>query len=151
MSELPLNTGACEWVSGTLRRPLDAVEQELVTILCAGLSTGPWNISRNWRCLRSWGNGARMSVRDGLSTTDRDELSRLVFAAHDRSCRITINPAGSGMLEVQCWRRTRQADPCLGHPTLEHAVECWRAHTNALARLAQSGQDRAGSDTRQPE
>ena len=151
MAELPLNTGACEWVGRVLNRELGAVEQELVTILCAGLSTGPWNISRNWRCLRSWGGGARMSVRDSLSTTDFDELSRLVFAAHDRSCRITINPAGSGMLEVQCWRRDRSADPALGHPTLEHAVECWRAHTDALTHLAQDGQNRAGSDTRKPE
>lgn len=140
MAELPLNVGACGWVGRTVRRELSDAEKELVTILCAGLRVGPWNVSGDWRLLRPYGNGARMAVREGLSTADFDELTRLVFAAHDRSCRITINPrAGPRMIEVCCWKRTRDADISLGHPTLEQAVKVWRERTDALVALPDVG------------
>ena len=136
-NELPLNTGACQWVASASGRELTDIERELVTILCGALNTGPWNVHRNWSIMKTdRGGSARMSVPlSDLCTFDAAGLSRLVFAAHDRCCRVALKTSGPGLVCVMVSKRERIADTYHRHPTLEDAVEGWRLYT--LARPKQ--------------
>jgi len=123
---LPLNTGACEWVCGAVGRPLDPAEQELVTVLCAGLSTGPWNIHRTWKIMRCHpGYYASMTVTRDLSTFDGDALLRLVFSACDRGLRLSVGASGPHGCRVSVWPKFATSDRRVV-PSLESAVESWR-------------------------
>lgn len=123
---LPLNTGACEWVTNAVGRPLDPAEQELVTVLCAGLSTGPWNIHQTWKIMRCHpAYYASMTVIQDLSTFDGDALQRLVFAACDRSLRLSVEASGPRGCRVSIWPKFADANR-RGVPSLESAVESWR-------------------------
>ncbi len=127
---LALNEGACQWVSQTLKRDLTDSEKELVTILCASLGTGPWNIHRSWSVLRPCGYGAKMSVYHNLATYDSDALTRLVFAAHDRCCRVSIVPCNPARLTIQVHPRKRDGDGLSDrHPTIADAEAKYRRTT----------------------
>lgn len=129
MSGLALNTEACGWVARNIKRSLRPIEQELVTILCAGLRTGPHNIHRSWSILRPCGYGAQMSVYHNLATYDSNALTRLVFAAHDRCCRVSIVPCNPRRLTIQVHPRKRDGVGLSDrHPTIESALSAWRLH-----------------------
>lgn len=61
------------------------------------------------------------------ATFDFPELTRLVFLAHDRCLRVEVTPARNGKLKIAIWRREREGAQSRRHPTLEKAVEAWRA------------------------
>ena len=116
-----------EWVADALGRPLTTPERELVAIVCRGLQTGPWNIHRDWKIMRSGNHFASINIRRDLATWDQNHLTRLVFAAHDRCCRLEINPSGPGRLEIAVSvGRTRDGSIMTGHPTIEQALASWR-------------------------
>lgn len=76
---------------------------------------------------------ARMvEIRYGgtLSTFDFDELTRLVFLAHDLCIRVEISPRANRYFTMRFHPRKRGAagDASMfeRHPTLEQAVEAWR-------------------------
>lgn len=116
------------WVARSVGRDLTCVEQELVTIVCAALRTGPWNIHPDWSIMRGdGGGGASMHIKQHLSTFDADYLTRLVFAAHDRCCRVEVHPSGPRGLRVTVHLRAARSEELhRRHPTLEHAVTAWR-------------------------
>lgn len=63
----------------------------------------------------------------GLSTFDYDELTRMVFLAHDRCVRLAIVPSGPKRVRIQITKRSRgRSHIAADHPTLEEAVEKWR-------------------------
>lgn len=134
-TELPLNTGACEWVLNRKRPGRDSlseVEQEMITVLCAAFGTGPWNIHADWSIMRLVGFGVRMSVRSSLlNTFDTDGLTRLVFAAHDRCCRLEVDAGGPHRVTIKLWKRAREGSRARRHPTLEAAVDDWKLYTLA--------------------
>ena len=68
-------------------------------------------------------------IDDGTNwaTFDFNELTRLVFLAHDRCLRVEVTPARNGKLKIAIWRREREGAQSRRHPTLEKAVEAWRA------------------------
>ena len=61
------------------------------------------------------------------ATFDFNDLTRLVFLAHDRCLRASVTPARNGKLKIAIWRREREGAHSRRHPTLEKAVEAWRA------------------------
>lgn len=62
-----------------------------------------------------------------LSTFDFDQLTSLVFLAHDRCIRVSISPCnGTHMRLIFNPRAGRDGDHSIRHPTLEHAVDQWR-------------------------
>ena len=129
MSVLPLNTGAVEWVEAARGTgPLNRAEQELVTVLCAAFATGPWNIHRDWSTLRSTVENhtsihASITAPGKMATVNGPALTRLVLAAHDRCCRVSVEAVAPNRLRISLWPRSRKS------PTVEQVVEDWRAYT----------------------
>lgn len=118
-----------EWVERRLERPLTDPERELVTVVCTALRQGPWNVHQSWGIMRSGPSYASISVRHDLATYDVDALTRLVFAAHDRCCRVSVGPSGPGRLNIAVNPRAgREGDEYWHrHPTIETALADWRA------------------------
>ena len=78
--------------------------------------------------VREWGQGWCILVSAELYTYDFDLLTRLVFLAHDRCCRVQVQPA-MRYTRVCVWQR----DPASvsrydRHPTLDQALRVWRAN-----------------------
>ena len=71
------------------------------------------------------GNGWKIHVSGDLSTWDFDELTRLVFLAHDYRYRASVETAGRS-LRIAIWRRFPTGDMSVRHPSLEQAVDAWR-------------------------
>lgn len=114
------------WVADQLDRELTAPERELVTIVCAGLRIGPWNVHADWSIMRSTPYGASITVTRDLATFDGDALTRLVFAAHDRCCRVEVAPSAPNRLRISAHPRSREGGLPRCHPTLEDALAAWR-------------------------
>lgn len=109
------------WVAAAIGRDLTVAEAALVRILSVAVDN-PWNIHPTWSILRSAGDHhASITVGRDLGTTEGDCLTRLVFAAHDECCRLTVDSGGPYRTTVSVWPRERGR-----HPTLEEAVRRWR-------------------------
>jgi hypothetical protein len=120
------NESHTAWVADCLGRDLTAPERELVTIVCAALRTGPWNVHRDWSIMCTTPYGASITTTRDLASYDGDALTRLVFAAHDRCCRVQAEPSAPNRLCVQVEPRTRGGDIAHRHPTLDAALAGWR-------------------------
>lgn len=114
------------WVASRIGRDLTAPERELVTIVCAALRVGPWNIHRDWSIMRTGYYDASITITRDLSSYDSDALTRLVFAAHDRCCRVEVAPSAPNRLRISAHPRKRDGDVAHRHPTLEAALAAWR-------------------------
>ena len=57
-----------------------------------------------------------------------DDLTRLVFLAHDRCVRVEIGNSGPGMIKIIIHKRHhRDGQPSYErHPTIETALKTWR-------------------------
>lgn len=63
----------------------------------------------------------------GLSTYDYDELTRLVFLAHDRCVRAEVLFSGPRMVKIRISKRSgRTGNFAERHPTIEQALADWR-------------------------
>ena len=125
-------SAAVEWCAGQWGREPTAAEALLIDVVCTGFRTGPHNIrALHGARIRSWGHGAEICHGGELATWDHDQMTRLVFAAHDRCARVEVSPAGR-YLRIAVHARSRE--PGLrGPPTLEEAVAAWREHHPAQA------------------
>lgn len=116
-----------EWVARNQRRTLTDAEAALVGVVCVALRKGPWNLA--WGSLRGLeaARHAQVALRWGVSSFDGDGLTRLVFAAHDACCRVSIESCSPTHLRVNLWlRSSRDGGLMSRHPTLEQAVAAWR-------------------------
>lgn len=62
----------------------------------------------------------------GLSTTDHDQLTRLVIAAHDHCVRVEIKPCNPQLLRLIFTNRLRGGDNMESHPTIEQRLATFR-------------------------
>jgi hypothetical protein len=66
-----------------------------------------------------------------LATFDYDELSRLVFAAHDYCVRVEIAQSGRGMVKLLLHpRNTREGSTMVRHPGLTDAYTAYKERGN---------------------
>lgn len=70
--------------------------------------------------------GWYVNAWDELSTFDNDQLTALVFLAHDKAVRVLISQSGPRRVKIVIFQRQRGGDSYDRHPTLEEAVEQWR-------------------------
>lgn len=69
-----------------------------------------------------------------LATFDFDDLTRLVFLAHDLCIRVSIEPCNPKHLRLMFHpRRERDGGMSIRHPTIETALERWRENNPAAA------------------
>ena len=64
----------------------------------------------------------------GMSTYDFDDLTRLVFLAHERCIRIELEPATHHYMKIMFHERTHEEHVGIGrfHPSLEEAVALFK-------------------------
>lgn len=85
-----------------------------------------------WRYLKqadwSAADWIEINHRGSLSTIDFDDLTRLVFLAHDYAVRVQLEAVGGPkhLLRLVFHLRQHQGDSHRLHPTLELAVTNWR-------------------------
>lgn len=74
-----------------------------------------------------YGNGWMVKHdRGDLATFDYNDMTRLVFMAHDKCYRASVSPSSKSVLEIAIWKRQREGSMCERHPTLEQAIEKFR-------------------------
>lgn len=74
-----------------------------------------------------WGDGWCVNHTGELSTFDFNKLTRLVFLAHDRCVRVSIQSSGPGMVRICIWQREKRTGSIFeSHPAIETALEDWR-------------------------
>ena len=77
--------------------------------------------------VKPWGSGWCVNHNGDLSTFDFDKLTRLVFLAHDRCVRVSIQQGGPGSVKIMIWQRyARTGSMSERHPTIDEALELWR-------------------------
>lgn len=64
--------------------------------------------------------------RGSLATFDFNELTRLVIMAHDACIRVEVAAVRNGIIRIAIWKRVREGNISLRHPTLEHAIDSFR-------------------------
>lgn len=65
--------------------------------------------------------------RGELATFDFNQLTRLVFMAHDKCIRVEVYPEKKGVMRIAIWQRQREGSIDARHPTLEQALNKFRA------------------------
>lgn len=78
--------------------------------------------------VRPCGHGWSVSHLGDLASYDGDELTRLVLLAHERCVRVEVSQGGPNRLRIAIWGRERTGGIAERHPTIEHAIEQFRAH-----------------------
>ena len=66
------------------------------------------------------------STTGQLSTFDFDNLTQLVFLAHDHCIRIDIRPCNGSHFTLLFHPREREGGMSRRHPTIEQAIAAWR-------------------------
>jgi hypothetical protein len=83
--------------------------------------------------VKEWSPGSYYVNHYGdMATYDYDFLTRLVFLAHDRCFRASVQNSGPRMVKVIIFKRDRNAASMFErHPTVEGALAEWRKrHSN---------------------
>lgn len=62
-----------------------------------------------------------------FDTVDGDDLTRLVFLAHDYGIRVELHPHGFGYMRLTFSQRAVRSNSVEGHPTAEQALAAHRA------------------------
>ena len=65
--------------------------------------------------------------RGDLATYDYNQLTRLVFMAHEKCIRVSIMASSPRHIKIAIWKRQREGGMSERHPTLEQAINSWKA------------------------
>ena len=77
--------------------------------------------------IKPYGGGWCINHYGSLATFDFDELTRLVFLAHDKCIRIELMQGGPVAVKIAIWQRDkREGSMFERHPTIETALDLWR-------------------------
>lgn len=79
--------------------------------------------------IKQFGDGVQHNASPNwFSTFDFNLLTRLVFMAHDRCIRASVDPSGPGLIKVTLFKRhTREGSMSQRHPTLDEAIQIYRS------------------------
>lgn len=91
--------------------------------LLADLAGGDHHLAK----VKEFGAGVETNIRCDLATFDFNQLTRIVFMAHDRCIRVAVQPSGPGMIKLCAFKRhKREGQMWERHPTLDEAVKEYR-------------------------
>lgn len=69
--------------------------------------------------------------RGDLATFDYNQLTRLVFMAHERCIRVSVEAVRNGIIRIAIWKRSgREGSIDMRHPTIEKALETFSNKLN---------------------
>jgi hypothetical protein len=109
----------------------ELTQQEAIAFF-ADLYFGEHHIPARGCCgahgVKKWAPGSYYVNHYGdMATYDYDFLTRLVFLAHDRCFRASVQNSGPRLVKVIIFKRDRNAaSMCERHPTIEGALAEWR-------------------------
>jgi hypothetical protein len=75
--------------------------------------------------VKPFGLGWSINHFGPLATFDADDLTRLVFMAHEKCIRVQVEGGPHG-LRIAIWRREREGCPYERHPTIDQALNSFR-------------------------
>lgn len=84
--------------------------------------------------IKRFGLGWSISHFGSLSTFDFDNMTRLVFLAHERCIRVQVDQGGPGRLRIAVWKRIDEGQSYERHPTIEQALEKFRDSHKVIAK-----------------
>lgn len=73
-------------------------------------------------------HGVSVIWKHGMATFDYNELTALVFLAHEARIRCQIESAGPRNLRLTFWQRVHEGDMARRHPNLDEAIERFRKY-----------------------
>ena len=76
--------------------------------------------------IKDFGSGVQYNTFQDIATFDSNRLTTLVFLAHDKCIRFSIDPSGPRMLRWCFWKRKREGSMSQKHPDLDSAVKEFR-------------------------
>lgn len=83
--------------------------------------------------IKKWGPGWQVNHPGELASYDFDDLTRLVFLAHDYCARASVQSSGPGMIRVVIHQRDcRTGATHDRHPTIEDALTTWRKKNDGI-------------------
>ncbi len=78
--------------------------------------------------LKPKGDGWSMKHRGELATYDFNEMTRLVFLAHSKCIRVSVESGGKNRLNITVWKRNcREGRMSERHPTIEDALKTFNS------------------------
>lgn len=78
--------------------------------------------------IKPFGDGWCVNNYGSLATFDNNQLTHLVFLAHDECVRVQIQHSGPGMVKICIWQREKRTGRMFErHPTIEEALEKWQS------------------------
>ncbi len=79
------------------------------------------------KTIRRTGSGWSVVISRYLATVDVNDLTRLVFLAHEKGIRVEILAKESLKLQIMIHKRDKGSnDGIMGHPSIETALENWK-------------------------
>lgn len=119
-----------EWIQETIYAKGQTIQMSPlgrdVADLLGELFYGIYHISQKALGKVDWNNEYWIEITigyQGYSTTDFDNLTRLVFLAHHLAIRVSIEAAARQHIKLIFHRRERYGDYSRRHPFLEEAVK----------------------------
>lgn len=77
--------------------------------------------------IKKYGQGWEINHYGELATFDFNNLTRLIFLAHDKCIRVSVMSSGPRMVKIALHKRdTRTGSIMERHPTIENALKDWR-------------------------
>jgi hypothetical protein len=105
--------------------------------------------------IKPFGSGWSINHCGSVATHDFNELTRMIFLAHDMCYRLQIQQGGPGGIKIIIWKRSaRTGDISYRHPTIEQALAKWREnHKNEEARqdIIEAGEQQTTAQACKPE
>lgn len=99
--------------------------KEEATVFFSELYGGEHHIPKGG--VKQFGTGWCVAHNRGdLATYDYDDLTRLVFMAHDKCYRVSVVAYNFNSVKIAIWKRQREGGMSERHPTLEQAIEKFR-------------------------
>lgn len=89
-----------------------------------------YNAPISWHTIFWRTNAIGVIWKTSLATFDFDQLTRLVFLAHEARCRCDVSPAGH-CLQIFLSQRATTGGLAERHPNLDEAVATFREHLPA--------------------
>lgn len=124
------NYSGHEWIQENIRAKGQTLQMsplgQDVADLLGELFYGIYHISPKALEKVDWGNPHWIEITIGykdFSTTDFDDLTRLVFLAHHLAIRVSLEAKARQHLRLLFHRRERTGDYSRRHPFLEEAVK----------------------------
>jgi hypothetical protein len=118
------------WIKQAFRpeKPMSSLGENVARLLNV-LYQGIYHIDSECKKV-DWSNDHHIEIvlRGCWATYDFDNLTRLVFLAHDYALRVQMEARANGYIRLMFHQRQREGHYAQRHPTIEFALYGWRAN-----------------------